>query len=179
MEERTQRFNEAYDYLIWRHVIRKQGDLGKIMGTSRTNISAALNGNPKVLTESFMRRFYLQFQQYFNLDWLLYGEGEMLKDSTSVPPAQPAEKEKAAEVTIVTLAATLIKETEDIRRQLTQALQEVSELRVQLAKSIRDLQNFNSGIKAEYEASIRLSGNTYPTATEYDIPKAAEESEPI
>lgn len=179
MEERTQRFNEAYDYLVWRHVIRKQGDLGSIMGTSRTNISAALNGNPKVLTESFLKRFYIQFQQYFDLDWLLYGEGEMLKDSTYVPPpAQNSEKEKAAEVTIVTLAATLIKETEDIRRQLTQALQEVSDLRVQLAKSIRDLQNFNSGIKAEYEASIKLSGNTYPTAAEYDIPKVAEVSEP-
>ena len=77
-----ERFNEAYNELKWRHVIEKQEDLAALLGTSRPNISAALKGNPTVLTLKFLNRFYEKFKNIFRKEWLLKGEGDMLVDAT-------------------------------------------------------------------------------------------------
>ena len=76
-----ERFNEAYNELKWRHVIEKQEDLAALLGTSRPNISAALKGNPTVLTLKFLNRFYEKFKNIFRKEWLLKGEGDMLVDA--------------------------------------------------------------------------------------------------
>ena len=76
-----ERFNEAYNELKWRHVIEKQEDLAALLGTSRPNISAALKGNPTVLTLKFLNRFYEKFKNIFRKEWLLKGEGNMLADA--------------------------------------------------------------------------------------------------
>ena len=76
-----ERFNEAYNELKWRHVIDKQEDLAALLGTSRPNISAALKGNPTVLTLKFLNRFYEKFKNIFRKEWLLKGEGDMLVDA--------------------------------------------------------------------------------------------------
>ena len=77
----VERFNEAYNELKWRHVIEKQEDLAALLGTSRPNISAALKGNPTVLTLKFLNRFYEKFKNIFRKEWLLKGEGDMLVDA--------------------------------------------------------------------------------------------------
>ena len=84
-----ERFNEAYNELKWRHVIEKQEDLAALLGTSRPNISAALKGNPTVLTLKFLNRFYEKFKNIFSKEWLLKGEGDMLVDKKE-EPAQPS-----------------------------------------------------------------------------------------
>lgn len=76
-----ERFNEAYNELKWRHVIEKQEDLAALLGTSRPNISAALKGNPTVLTLKFLNRFYEKFNNIFRKEWFLKGEGDMLVDA--------------------------------------------------------------------------------------------------
>ena len=76
-----ERFNEAYNELKWRHVIEKQEDLAALLGTSRPNISAALKGNPTVLTLKFLNRFYEKFKNIFRKEWLLKGEGDMLVET--------------------------------------------------------------------------------------------------
>ena len=83
-----ERFNEAYNELKWRHIIEKQEDLAALLGTSRPNISAALKGNPTVLTMKFLNRFFEKFKNIFRKEWLLKGEGDMLVDG-------PKEKEQA------------------------------------------------------------------------------------
>ena len=80
-----ERFNEAYNELKWRHVIEKQEDLAALLGTSRPNISAALKGNPTVLTLKFLNRFYEKFKNIFSKEWLLKGEGDMLVDKKEEP----------------------------------------------------------------------------------------------
>ena len=88
VHDAKERFNEAYNELKWRHIIEKQEDLAALLGTSRPNISAALKGNPKVLTLKFLNRFYDKFKDTFRKEWLLRGEGDMLVDG-------PIEKEQA------------------------------------------------------------------------------------
>lgn len=51
------------------------------MGASAPNVSSAFNGDPRVLTDRFLSRFNAAFDNMFNLDWLLTGDGEMLKDT--------------------------------------------------------------------------------------------------
>jgi transcriptional regulator with XRE-family HTH domain len=80
-----ERFNAAYNELKWRHVIEKQEDLASLLGTSRPNISAALKGNPTVLTLNFLNRFYEKFKNIFSKEWLLKGEGDMLVDKKEEP----------------------------------------------------------------------------------------------
>lgn len=84
-----ERFNAAYNELKWRHIIEKQEDLASLLGTSRPNISAALKGNPTVLTLNFLNRFYEKFKNIFSKEWLLKGEGDMLvnKKEESTPPS--------------------------------------------------------------------------------------------
>lgn len=78
--DRKERFHRAYEYLRGTGRVHTQTDLAKEMGSSRSNTSAAYNGDPKFLTDNFLRRFNDAFGGIFNLQWLILGEGEMLKD---------------------------------------------------------------------------------------------------
>lgn len=88
---KQERINAAYDYLIRTQVITKQEDLAKIMETKVANISSALKGNEKYLTNGFIIRFHEKTSFAFSLEWLLYERGEMLtrpyeKTSEEVKP---------------------------------------------------------------------------------------------
>lgn len=73
------RFQDAYDYLYHNGSINSKTDLAKIMGAGRTSISYAYNGRPEYLNEKFLIKFSNAFPGVFNIDWLLTGDGEMLK----------------------------------------------------------------------------------------------------
>lgn len=164
-----ERFNKAYEYLMYKHVISKQEDLAKIMGTSRPNISSALAGKPGVLTIGFVQRFYSYYSDIFNYAWMMKGEGEMLKQQpTPAPQPEPRsieEVEQKAQLSIVELAATLIKEQESLRRQLTDTLYEVRTLRNEMARdrdTIKDLREALSTLlfKRE-ETSLPLAAESH------------------
>ena len=74
---KKERFNEAISYLKHKGVVKTQNDIGLRMGASRQNISGALSGNPKVLTDAFIARFCASFKE-ISYTWLLMGEGDML-----------------------------------------------------------------------------------------------------
>jgi hypothetical protein len=57
--------------------------LAAIMNTSAPNISNALKGLEGVLTDGFIVKFNSSFNNVFNTDWLLTGEGEMLRDQST------------------------------------------------------------------------------------------------
>lgn len=69
MMDRKMRFQYAYDYLSPARVIHSQQEEAERVGTNRPNMSSSYNGNPKVLTDRFLRRFCTAFPQ-FNLNWL-------------------------------------------------------------------------------------------------------------
>ena len=73
----------AFEYLRSVGLVHTQKDLSLRMKASEGNISKALKGDPKILTDKFIKRFNNAFYDIFNLNWLIDGEGEMLNDTTN------------------------------------------------------------------------------------------------
>lgn len=68
----------AYDYLRSKGFIHTQSDLAEKMQSNKVNVSRAMAGNERYLTDKFLKRLNNSFGGVFNEDWLLYGDGEML-----------------------------------------------------------------------------------------------------
>lgn len=81
MKERASRLQSAYGELLKRKLASTKKDIAEKMGASAPNVSSAFKGDPRVLTDRFLSRFNAAFDNLFNLDWLLTGDGEMLKDT--------------------------------------------------------------------------------------------------
>ena len=77
MEEKVLRLNKGFEYLRSIGMVHTQADVAKAMGASRPNVSSALKGDGKVLTDKFLKRFANAFD-VLSQDWLLTGEGPML-----------------------------------------------------------------------------------------------------
>lgn len=82
MEEKVFRLNKAFEYLRSIGMVHTQADVAKAMGASRPNVSSALKGDGKVLTDKFLKRFANAFD-VLSQDWLLTGEGPMLTSDMS------------------------------------------------------------------------------------------------
>lgn len=128
--DNKERINAAYEYLRYMRIIKTQEDVAKAMGTSRSNVSAALSGKSSVLTDSFISRFADAFREYFNRRWLLREEGQMLINKETGNATLVG---GSIEADALTLAARLIESTEHLRQELHAELEEVRELRQQLA----------------------------------------------
>ena len=86
---KTERFQAVFEYLRHKSMIKTQKDLAdKISGTSQ-NISMALKGNPRMLTDNLLMRVLCAYPDIFSTKWLMTGEGEMLL-KTQYEPTQPA-----------------------------------------------------------------------------------------
>lgn len=78
---RAERFNLLYNTLRDMGLYHTQVEFAEIMKSSKTNVSSALKGDERVLTDRFLKRFYNAFIEnlsQYSLDWLLTGQGEML-----------------------------------------------------------------------------------------------------
>lgn len=75
--ERSDRMKKAYEYLRFQGIAGTQEDVADMLNRQRTNVSSALNGNPKYLTDKFIENFCKTFGT-INPNWLLTGEGSML-----------------------------------------------------------------------------------------------------
>jgi len=78
--DRSERFKKAYEYLRFNGFTQSQKDLADRMQATAPNVSKALKGDSKYLTDNFLRRFNDTFDSIFNLQWLILGEGDMLKE---------------------------------------------------------------------------------------------------
>lgn len=81
MEEKIDRINKIVSYLIGKDLISRQSpqkDIAEKIKSNSTNVSYALNGNSRYLTDSFLKRTNKAFGSIFNESWLLTGEGDML-----------------------------------------------------------------------------------------------------
>lgn len=76
--ERKERFKEAFEYLKSRGTAHTQRDIALKMDSSEGNISKAMKGDERVLTNRFLRRFNEAYGNIFNIEWLIDGIGEML-----------------------------------------------------------------------------------------------------
>ena len=78
MSTKKDRIVTAFDVVKHRGLAFRQQDIAERMGASRPNVTAALNGDEKFLTDKFLRRFNAAFGNIFREEWLLTGEGSML-----------------------------------------------------------------------------------------------------
>jgi phage repressor protein C with HTH and peptisase S24 domain len=99
---KVERLNEAFNYLRYNGLIATQKDVSDALGSSPSNISKALKGDERVLTDNFLVRFSDTFSDISSA-WLLTGEGKMLKANIKLDkpmefaPAQMDEALRVAE----------------------------------------------------------------------------------
>ena len=77
--EMQKRLHEVFAHVRKYYDIHTQDDFAQYIGYGRTSISAAMNGNEKYLSANLFRSICDKFPGIFNLDYLLTGEGELLK----------------------------------------------------------------------------------------------------
>lgn len=127
---KKERFNQAYKYAYDKGLIHSQKDLSEKMQTTESNVSRALKGVPSVLTDRFISRFCHVFP-IFSVEWLMYGEdnSEMLKEK----------EPNNGEHDIISLAAQLIKQNEQLRALLIEEIQRTTEMQKEIMQTIQEL----------------------------------------
>ena len=86
--DKKNRFRAAFDYLKSCGLAHTQKDVAERMSSTSPNVSSAMKGDEKVLTDSFLVRFNSAFNNVFSTEWLLSGDGSMLSKEGAVvfPP---------------------------------------------------------------------------------------------
>lgn len=160
----NQPFLKAFEYLRREKRIT-QALLAIEMHTNSSMISAYKKGT-KLAGDDIKRRLREAFEGRLN-PLYLDGESDVMLLADTTTPTQPPH-EPTPEMSIIELAATLIKENEALRRQLQEAIAEVSELRTEMSRD------------REAIATIRtsLSQLLYQSAQPTSIPMAAENDSP-
>lgn len=87
------RLLQAIEYLKNNGMARNHEEISGLSGVSRPNVTAAINGNFRYVTEGFIRRFARAYAEFINEDWLLSGVGKMEKiDTQKLKLHIPADK---------------------------------------------------------------------------------------
>ena len=76
------RFKEMYHYLQSKALVHRQKDLANLIGATEGNVSRMLKGDPRYTTSSMISRICVASNLPFSEDYLLRGEGTLLKDGT-------------------------------------------------------------------------------------------------
>ncbi len=79
IELRKARLKSANAHLEVRGFALKQHELAAKIGCHKTTISSAFNGNPRYLTNHFLKKFNAVYGNIFSLEWLIAGNGGMLQ----------------------------------------------------------------------------------------------------
>lgn len=79
-EDRKSRLHKAFEYLRRNGLAHTQKDVAERMRASQQSVSSAMKGVEKVLTDNFLRRLNSAYGYMFNEEWLMTGEGEMLRE---------------------------------------------------------------------------------------------------
>lgn len=93
----SDRLSEVVKYLRFRGFASTQKEVAALLGMSPANLSSALRGDSRYLTDGLATKVCTNFV-FINKDWLLTGEGEMLLTEDKV-----AEYKQAEDVNLVPL----------------------------------------------------------------------------
>lgn len=85
---KIERINECYEYLRSIGKIHTKKDLCDLLNIAPSNLTKAFKGEPRYLTDGFLRRFCSAFDGLLSEEWLLTGEGSMLIEDTIVPESK-------------------------------------------------------------------------------------------
>lgn len=146
--DKKERLKTAYDYLRFRGVIKNQGDVAEAMGTTRPNVSSALKGVPSVMTDSFVSRFCDCYDSYVNRRWILFGEGSMEKE----PEKKPTSTDEQI-ANIIMLYANIIKDVEQLHKELLNEIEQTRSTRAELAQACTDLHTIIDDLRDDFQPS--------------------------
>lgn len=76
--ERHERLAKAIDFLKEQGVVRLKMEVAEKIGLDKSNLSRALKGESRYLTDKMLTRFNNAFNNVFSLEWLLNDEGDWL-----------------------------------------------------------------------------------------------------
>lgn len=127
MAKRNEHFRSAYDWLVAEHKVKDQKDLSWRIGVGATSISRIMQDKVEP-SDDTLYKLNSAFGGIFNMAYLR-GESEVMMAGPSSKPA-----EHSAELSIIELAASLIKENEALRRQLQDTIEEVKSLREEMSR---------------------------------------------
>lgn len=86
----TDRLRQSIDFLRLNNVVKTHEDIASALGYSRTNVTKAINGDSRYLTNKFLIRFADTYGDYISAAWLIDGIGEMVApDRSATRPHLP------------------------------------------------------------------------------------------
>lgn len=154
--DKKERFYAAYEHLLSLGRVHKQKDVATAMGSTEGNISQAMKGNPKVLTDRFLMRFIQAFPDIFSMQWLFTGDGTMLINDSAPAQAQHPRPYKLPEMPPVMAAEAAPLSDRDLLVATYTTL-------VRLSDSFRDYQSRTESRIRELESLIsQLLPNVSP-----------------
>ena len=159
-----ERFNKAYDYLVFKRKFKKQVELAKKMGMTESYISQAKKGVSSALTVSFIRKFCRQFPD-INFEWLVNGVGEMTNSPDYINQEQEDKpSERTAESNIVEAYALLIRDVERHHKELIEEIAAIRDLRGDLEQQREEIRTIRRMLSQLLYS--QTSATTLPIAAE-------------
>ena len=151
MKRRSEILNEVYEHLRNHYGIHTQVGFADAVGYSRPVISSALNGNDSNITDKMLRTINNKFPDVFDIDYLLTGEGQLLKieehvakvaadDRTSAikPEAPTPSTEVPAEVqTLLDRALSISRSNEEMVERLVSATSQNRQTEIAIENAAR------------------------------------------
>lgn len=80
---KVERIEKALKYLQYKGLVQDKKNLAIKMNRNTSSISRVFSGDEKYLTDKFFIKFCHTFNDIINKDWLITGEGEMLRDQST------------------------------------------------------------------------------------------------
>lgn len=108
--DKKERFNKLIRYIIWAYDVPFQSALKTIaekVGVGHSNLSSALRGNEIYLTDNLITKVNYTYNEPFRREWLIFGTGEMLTDSSQAVMNDPATVISSQQDTIKKLSESL------------------------------------------------------------------------
>jgi hypothetical protein len=150
---KQERLQEVYRYLVFSHKVEKQKDLAKALNRNENNISRALKGDPKCLTDRFFKSIAARYP-FISLAWLLTGEGNMLNQDepeaqqakAPAPATPPSSASPSLAQALEDRYATLCLDLESELKQIRTIRADLESSRNDMEKSSRSMTNATTSI---------------------------------
>ena len=156
MKRRSEILNEVYEHLRNHYGIHTQGGFADAIGYSRPVISSALNGNDNNITNKMLRSVNNKFPGVFDIDYLLTGEGSLLKveehvakvahddRSATIEPTKPATPAPTIEIpaevqALMDRALNISRRNEEMVERLVSTASQNKEVQIAIENVTRHL----------------------------------------
>ena len=117
--EKKDRLTKVFEWLRYEKIISTKKEFAERIKVDKTNLSSAFSGVDKYLTDSLFNKIADNFPE-FDRNWLMTGEGEMLKPSVSQTAVGDNNTQVAGNGNNVNVAATTLMEELSAQRKLTE-----------------------------------------------------------